>query len=410
MKHRYQSMEEVLGPDRRMILKGIGACSIFAGGLVLGVPPLYGAEDEKKKDRNPPSPAETNIDDFMKVFKAECAIPGPFPGKVVEVKNQNALEGDKVDAAVVRDMVEEGITKLTGKGMKESFELLFTPDDVVGLKVNPVGPPLINTRVEVTDAVVRWLADSGLPKKNIIIWDRFDDSLSKAGYTKENFPGVGIETLQTLDETGDSWRDEEGNHVSAGNFDKEAYYFAKGIFGKGVKHYKDDEFYLNQHVFNGEYSYFGKLITKKLTKIINLPAFKNTGAGISMALKNLGYAAVCNTGRLHYPLFFRVCTEVTAAPWIRDKLVLNITDALRGQYDGGPGLNAQFVYDKHTLYFATDPFALDMICHIDITKKRKEKKRSVGSDSRYTDYLHQGEQLGLGIADPEKIEHIKVTA
>lgn len=410
MKHCYQSMEEVLGPDRRMILKGIGACSIFAGGLVLGVPPLYGAEDEKKKDRNPPSPPETNIDDFMKVPKAECAIPGPFPGKVVEIENQNALKGDEVDAAVVRDMVEAGITKLTGKGMKESFELLFTPDDVVGLKVNPVGPPLINTRVEVTDAVVRWLADSGLPKKNIIIWDRFDDSLSKAGYTKENFPGVGIETLQTLDVTGDSWRDEDGNHVSAGNFDKEAFYFAKGIYGKGVKQYKDDEFYLNQHVFNGEYSYFGKLITKKLTKIINLPAFKNTGAGISMALKNLGYAAVCNTGRLHYPLFFRVCTEVTAAPWIRDKLVLNITDALRGQYDGGPGLNAQFVYDKHTLYFATDPFALDMICHIDISNKRKEKKRAVSSDSRYTDYLHQGEKLGLGIADPEKIEHIKVIA
>ena len=37
------------------------------------------------------------------------------------------------------------------------------------------------------------------------------------------------------------------------------------IVGKGVRGYPSDEFYLNQHVFNGEYSYFGKLVTKKLT-------------------------------------------------------------------------------------------------------------------------------------------------
>jgi len=52
-----------------------------------------------------------------------------------------------------------------------------------------------------------------------------------------------------------------------------------------------------------------------------------------------------------------VCTEVTAAPWIRDKLVLNVLDGLRGQYDGGPMPAAAFVYPYHTLYFATDPFA-----------------------------------------------------
>jgi cytochrome c1 len=32
--------------------------------------------------------------------------------------------------------------------------------------------------------------------------------------------------------------------------------------------------YLNQHVFNGKYSYFGKLLTRKLTKIVNLPALR----------------------------------------------------------------------------------------------------------------------------------------
>jgi hypothetical protein len=402
-------MEDLFGVDRRRFLQGVGACSVMVGGAVLGVPPVFSqdekAAEDRKPEKKPPKEVKTNIDDFMKVPKAECALPGPFPGRVVEVRDERSLVDDKVDADVVREMVEKGITTLTGKNLEESFGLLFKPGDVVGLKVNPVGP-VINTRLEVTDAVIRWLVDAGLPKKNIVIWDRFDTMLGVIGYNAENFPGVRIEGLQAID----MQREEGAAHVSEDRFDKEAYYYAEGVVGKNVRGYKDDENYLNQHVFNNEYSYFGKLITKDLTKIVNLAAFKNTGNGISMATKNLGYGACCNTGRLHAPLFFRVCTEVLAAPWIRDKLVLNITDGLRGQYDGGPGFNAQFVYPNHALYFATDPFALDMVCHRELTGKRKEMKVRVDENPRYTDYLHLGEKLGLGIADHEKIEHVKVPA
>ena len=56
----------------------------------------------------------------------------------------------------------------------------------------------------------------------------------------------------------------------------------------------------------------GKLLTKRLTKIINVAAFKNTGNGVSMATKNLGYGAICNTGRLHAPLGFGLAVAVGA--------------------------------------------------------------------------------------------------
>jgi len=245
--------------------------------------------------------------------------------------------------------------------------------------------------------------DNRLPKSNIVIWDRFDYMLKDAGFTRDRFPGVRIEGLQTMDEEGNRWRDETGSHVSAANFDTTAYYFAKGIVGKGVRGYKDDEFYLNQHVFAGEYSYFGKLITTRLTKIVNLAAYKNTGNGISMATKNVGFAAICNTGRLHAPLFFRVCTEVLAAPWVRDKLVLNVTDGLRAQYDGGPDKDEKFVYPNHSLYFATDPFALDMVCHREIVAKRKAMGIAVNEHPKFTEYLFYAEKLGLGVADPSRI-------
>ncbi|MDD5424911.1 MAG: DUF362 domain-containing protein, partial [candidate division Zixibacteria bacterium] len=252
------------------------------------------------------------------------------------------------------------------------------------------------------------LENNGIKRQNIIIWDRFDYSLTDAGFTRERFPGVSIEGMQTMDEaayegiTDDSrWLKPDGTHISTENFDKEVYYWADV---DGLK----DKQYLNQHVFNDRYSYFGNLLTKKLTKIINVPVFKNTGNGISMATKNIGYAAICNTGRLHQPLFFDVCTEVLAFPVIRDKLVLNITDGLRAQYDGGPMPNASFAYSYMTLYFATDPFALDMVCHNKMVAKRKSMNIKVNEHPMFTEYLRYGEKLGLGVVDAEKTEHLYV--
>jgi hypothetical protein len=399
-KHGYRPIATSTAVNRREFVKAAGIGAAAAGTLVLGVP---------ASGQTPAPPPDTNINDFMKVPKGKHAIPGPFPGKVVEVKDPASLVNDTIDGKVVASMFERGLRALTGKDPKQSYALFFEPGDVIGIKVNPVGPPLINTHVELAQAVVAWLLRNGVPAGNIVIWDRFDYMLKDAGYTPDKFPsGVRIEGLQTMDENGNSWKGADGNHVSINNFDKDVFYFAKGVVGKNVRGYKDDEFYLNQHVFNGEYSYFGKLVTQRLTKIINLAAFKNTGAGISMATKNLGYGSVCNTGRLHAPLFFNVCTEVLAAPPIREKLVLNVTEGLRAQYDGGPDKNAQFVYANHSLYFATDPFALDMICHRQLIAKRKEMNVATNENPRFTEYLHYAERLGLGVADVTKINYVKI--
>ena len=407
MARAYTSMDSAWRMHRREFLHVLGTGTAVAGGLVLGVP--TGAQ-EATPTPTPPPPVETNIAEFMKVPRGPHAIPGPFPGRVVQVTDKRSLDGDTVDGAVVAAMFAQGVTKLTGRSMKKSFKLFFSRDDVVGIKVNPVGAPHISTKPELVDAVIDWLVAGGLPKKNIVIWDRFTGMLPAAGYTPERFPGIAIEGLQTMDEEGSAWRDASGKHVSIASFDQDAWYFAKGIVGKNVRGYKDDEFYENQHVFTGEYSYFGKLVTQRLTKIINLAAYKNTGNGISMATKNLGYAAICNTGRLHAPLFFKVCTEVLAAPAVRDKLVLNVTDGLRAQYDGGPDVNEQFLYPNHSLYFATDPFALDMVCHRELVAKRKAMGVTVNEHPRFTEYLHYAEKLGLGVADPKRITHVLATA
>ncbi len=336
---------------------------------------------------------------------------GSGKSRVVIAKDSAVMSrSGNVSASVLDRMLSRCLAKLTGEpNGVDGWKKLFSPNDIVGIKVNCLFGKGVSTRPEVADAIARGLMSAGVKPSNIIIWDRFDYMLTAAGFTPERFPGVAIEGLQTMDEaaaegkTNDNskWLRPDGSHVSAPNFDLDAFFWADV---EGPK----DLAYLNQHVFNGKYSYFGKLVTRKLTKIINLPAFKNTGNAISMATKNIGYGSVCNTNRLHRPMFLDVCVEVPAFPAIRDKMVLNITDGLRSQYDGGPDSNAKFIYIDNRLYFATDPFALDMVCHTRLTAKRKEMGVAVNENPRFTDYLRYAEKLGLGVADPAKIKHVRV--
>jgi hypothetical protein len=411
MRKTYKSLPADDSLGRRDFFKAGGAvgAGLVLGGRTLSV--FAGASEQSQTppaQKTPPPKPKTNIEDALKVPRTAHSLPGPFPGKVIEVNDPNAMPEGKPDAKVIAAMFEKGLSKLTEKSFKDSFGLFFAKSDVVGIKVNPVGPGLISTRLELVDAVIAWLEAGGLARKNIVIWDRFDYMLKDAGFTAERYPGVAIEGLQTMDEAAQEgktkdnsrWLAKDGTHVSAPNFDQGVFYWADV---EGPK----DLAYLNQHVFNGKHSYFGKLLTQKLTKIINIPVFKNTGNAISMATKNIGYGAVCNTNRLHGTLFLDVCVEVPAFPVVRDKLVLNITDALRAQYDGGPSENAKFAYLHNSLFFATDPFALDMVCHNILVEKRKSMGVSVNENPRFTEYLRYAERLGLGTVSAPKLVHLK---
>ncbi|MBD3256913.1 DUF362 domain-containing protein [candidate division GN15 bacterium] len=377
--------------------------SVVGAGLVLGTPMAWAQESYQSGQ---PERPKTNIDEAMLVERTEFSLPGKFPGRTVEVHGEASMRDGKPVAAEVEKMFTAGIEKLTDKSAADSYAMLMTPDDIVGIKVKPIGAGLIATRHEVVAAIIAWLEASGHPRKNIVIWDRFDYMLPDAGFTPDRYPGIAIEGLQTMDEAAaagqteddSGWLDEYGVHRSRKQFDDNVYYWADVDAPQ-------DKTYLNQHVTNDKNSYFGKLLTQKLTKIINMPVLKNTGNGISVATKNLGYGAICNTGRLHRPLFFDVCTEVLAFPCIRDKLVLNVADALRGQYDGGPMPAADFAFEHKRLFMATDPFALDMVCHNELVRVRKAKGIDVNEHPRYTEYLRYAERLGIGIVDPNKTTH-----
>ncbi len=71
----YRSIEVPSGMDRRSFVRSALACSVATGGVILGVPPVFGQESARPKE------PETNIADFLKVPKTEHSLPGPFRGQ-----------------------------------------------------------------------------------------------------------------------------------------------------------------------------------------------------------------------------------------------------------------------------------------------------------------------------------------
>ena len=82
------------------------------------------------------------------------------------------------------------------------------------------------------------------------------------------------------------------------------------------------------------------------------------------------------------------------------------TDPVSLLEEAGPA--AEFTYLYRTLFFATDPFALDMVCHKIITAKRKEMGIAVNEHPRFTEYLRYAARLGIGVADEGGMTHIRI--
>ncbi|MCK4755211.1 MAG: twin-arginine translocation signal domain-containing protein, partial [Calditrichia bacterium] len=150
-KRSYQSMQNKFSLKRREFLKTGG---VVGAGLVLGNPAVW---QENKYKSGQPDRIKTNIEDLLKIPKTKNSLPGLFPGKVVQVYNKDVMPDMNPNSDIVNQMFSTGIEYLTGKSVDESYALLFEKDDIVGIKVNPVGAGLISTRLEVVDAVIDWL-------------------------------------------------------------------------------------------------------------------------------------------------------------------------------------------------------------------------------------------------------------
>ena len=98
--------------------------------------------------------------------------------------------------------------------------------------------------------------------------------------------------------------------------------------------------------------------------------------------------------------------EIYALPSIGDRVVLNVTDSLIGQYQGGPSGYLQYSTILQQIWFSHDPVALDTLSLKELARERK----SLDIPPMFANFeiYTNATLLQLGIDNPEQIQIEKI--
>ena len=335
-----------------------------------------------------------------KTDSGRLAMPGLYKGRVVAVQDPGVLVSGHYQAEAVTRMIRLGMKELTGAdGWADSWRQFFEPGDVVGIKVNPVGRPHVISDATVVREIIAGLESAGVKRQDIVVYDRYRKEFLEGGFDKWLPDGVRT-----------SYAVEEGDAVQ------------QGIDGYDPDHYMDMALTLPGYSLDNlaaRRSYAARFITRPVTKLVNLPVLKDhQSAGVTLALKNMSHGLVNNVSRSHSSSSLNACNAFIPAsvsiPVIRNKAVLHILDGVKGLYHGGPFARPEFVWEHQTLYFATDPVALDHIGWEVIDAKRLsvgKKKLVEDTPDKFSTFVHRQPEhveiagaLGLGEWDRAKID------
>jgi len=308
---------------------------------------------------------------------ATPGMPGAFPGRVVSVKSANCLDstGDNADPAVVREMMERGMRSLTGESKTiDAWRRFIKADDVVGIKVNAGGRPYCVSAPEIVAETVRNLMDVGVKPKQIYVYERFQSQLDEINYAPHLPEGVTIFAA-------------EGGNRGADNKNYDPLTYVEADF------FGEDDTRSNMI----------RLISEKLTKVINIPNMKDHGAtGVTGCLKNIAYGSFSNVARTHFKGATHTLSFVgtlAAVEPLRSRTVLQIMDGLRGVWHGGPfAYTKKYVFYPKTIMFGTDPVAIDRLL-LDIIEAERKAHGAISVWERSEKYL-KADDSNARDADP----------
>ncbi|MDX1933743.1 MAG: DUF362 domain-containing protein [Capsulimonadales bacterium] len=342
--------------------------------------------------------------------KTPYGLPGPYRGRVVEVFHPDSVFDGKIDADAVRTMMRRGMCELTGaKDETAAWKRFFKPGDVVAVKGSGVGQPRSISQHETLKEVFRGLSLAGVRNEDIVMYERYEVELFGNGFDKIIPPGARFAFVS---------HDANTMQVDTDGYDPETYVeFPRIMTGADAGNPVHRRSHLNV------------VVSKQVTKVINVAALKDhASAGVTMALKNMSHGFVNNVCRTHINADNNWCATfipaIVALPKIRQKVVLHIGDGLIGTYDGGPGAwNLHFkTWEYRSLFFATDPVAMDRIGWEILDRKRVEaglprlaetgiKAKNPGFEQfnhRQPEHVLLAAKAGLGEADLAKIKHTRI--
>jgi hypothetical protein len=216
----------------------------------------------------------------------------------------------------VRAMVRAGLTQLTGlTNETAAWQTFAGSNDVVGIKISTLAAPLHVTHPDLIEAIVDGLQQAGVAATNIIVFDRDPRKLADAEYNSPHFKPVAITS------------------PAGGGWDADAF-IDNRVVGKLI--HGDLQFGKDEAL--GTRTHFPVLVTRRLTKLINVPvAMDHEATGIAGCLYNVSLGMTDNTRR--FEQFGQrgdpAIAEIHARPVLRGKLVLQICDALVAGFAGG---------------------------------------------------------------------------
>jgi hypothetical protein len=305
--------------------------------------------------------------------------------QVVIIQDPAATYAFRADPSVVRGMIDRGVTNLLHKAqVSEAWRSLISTQDVVGIKVFSLPGPNSGTRPAVVEGVIQSLLEAKLPPKHIVIWDRQLTDLRLAGFG-ELAQRYGVRLAGSL---------------QAG-YDEHAFYETALLGNLG---YGDLEF-SKKGPGVGRKSYLTKLVTQDINKIINItPLLNHNSAGVSGNLYSLAIGSVDNVLRFESDpdRLATAVPEIYGLTNLSDHVVMNITDALICQYQGGEKALLHYSTKLDQLRFSQDPVALDVLSIKELEKQRRSADSQLVKPN--IELYQNAALLELGIGDTNRID------
>jgi hypothetical protein len=319
---------------------------------------------------------------------------------VVAVRHPAAIISDVYQAQPVQQMMHKGMLELTGApAWADAWRMFFEPGDVVAIKVCPVGGRRLCSDGLVLNQIINGLRQAGVRPRDIVVFNRYRREMFEAGIPKWLPEGVRLD-----------WASEAYNRMQydMAGYDSDVYVdLALALPGQDIR---------EEHIRR---SYAAKVLTKQVNKVVNLPVLKHHDAsGVTIALKNLSHGFVNNVERSHATRTLNATgtfiPAVVNLPVFRQKVVLHVVDGVKAQYNGGPGGRPPYMWEHSTMYFGTDPVALDKTGWKVVDAKRAEQNMepvAFSKADRENRFSHPQVQhielagiLGLGEYDDGKID------
>jgi len=384
------------------------------------------------------------------------SLAGPAKSRVVSVAAADILVEGKYNPEAVGRVYEAGMKELTGeKNAAGAWSSLFSPDDVVGIKINCIGAPKVSTSLESVQTVIAGLKSAGVRENNIIVWDRSDRELARTGLTINNgSQGVRVKGCSTKSASVLPWVEgydksayisledgtlkkfkelvkrnftENGTHreifnsvtwlwilIQQGNANAKKYsqdiqrLYTDYSDREGIKRIAEEVAgrFDDVVIEDEDKSCFAEIVSREITKLVNIAVLKhNEDSGVTWAAKNIGLGVTTNKVRFHIDFCARAISEILSHPCLKDKMVLHIGEAAKISTVSVAG--ARMAYDNR-IFFSRDPVAMDRI-GLDILEA-KRSEQGLESIRKEAGHVAACAGRGLGTDDLSRIDLRQIKA